>query len=433
MQRLPLLDRLGLHRPELRAWALYDWANSAFVLLIITALFPVYYGAVPAAGLDTGTATAAYGWATSLSLIIVAVLSPFAGALADLAAVRKILLGACVLVGICATALLAIPQHGDWLPALILFGVANVAVTLSFVFYDSLLPHIAEPDELDRVSAGGFALGYLGSGLLLLVALAAIQLPAAFGMADSGAATRASFVAVAVWWGIFSIPLFLRVQEPPRVSGAGDSLARNTLKGIAGTWRDLRTRHRDALQVLVAIILYNEGIGTIIRMAALFAAGVGLPQTDVILAILLVQFLGVPASFLFGNIAGRIGTRGAILSGLAVYAVITFLAFFMTTSLEFYLLAVLLALVQGGTQALSRSLFASMIPRVRSSEFFGFYSVFEKAAGIAGPALFGLIALWSGSSRNAILSVLVFFLAGGIVLARANIARGRAAASLPHR
>jgi UMF1 family MFS transporter len=423
-----LLQRLGLHRPELRAWAFYDWANSAFVLLIITAVFPIYYRSVPGAGLAPDTATAAYGWATSISLAAVALLGPLAGALADLAAVRKRLLAACVLTGSAATALLVLPREGDWLAALVLFGIANAAVTASFIFYDSLLPHIAAPGELDRVSAGGFALGYFGSGLLLVGALAVIQAPALLGLADSGAATRASFIAVAVWWSVFSLPLLLRVPEPPPSGAPGGSLAARTLAGMTGTWQDLRTRHRDALQVLAAIILYNEGIGTIIRMAALFAAGVGIPQADVIMAILLVQFAGVPASFLFGNLAGRIGTRAAILAGLAVYAGITLLAFFMTTALEFYLLAMLVALVQGGTQALSRSLFASMIPRIRSSEFFGFYSLFEKAAGIAGPALFGAIALWTGSSRTAILSVLLFFLAGGWVLARANIARGRAAA-----
>jgi UMF1 family MFS transporter len=427
-----ILFRLGLHRRDLRAWAMYDWANSAFVLIIITAVFPLYYQSVCAAGLDPDTAMARYGWTTSVSLLVVAALAPFLGALADLRAIRKTLLGICVVLGVLATAGLALCGTGGWIWALALFSLGNIAVTTSFLFYDSLLPHIASTEEMDRVSAGGYALGYLGSGLLLLVNLAWIRNPEMFGIADAGTATRISFLSVAVWWGLFSVPLFRTVSEPPPFSpGAaapGGKPDRRVFASLAGTLRDLRGSHRDAFTMLLAVMFYNEGIGTIIRMAAIYAAGIGLPQSTVIIAILLVQFIGVPCAFLFGNLAGLIGTKRTILVGLAVYALIAVLAYRMESSPEFYLLAVLVALVQGGTQALSRSLFASMIPKDRATEFFGFFSVFEKLSGVLGPGLFGIMVWVTGSSRDAILTVLGFFVAGSVLLTLTNVERGRAAA-----
>jgi MFS transporter, UMF1 family len=424
-----ILERLGLHRRELRAWAMYDWANSAFVLVIITAVFPLYYQSVAAAGLGVETAMARYGWATSISLLIVAALAPFLGAVADMRALRKTLLGGSVVLGVFATAGLAFAGQGEWARALFLFCAGNIGVTASFIFYDALLPHVARPEEIDRVSAGGYALGYLGSGLLLLLNLAWIRYPASFGIPGTEAATRLSFLSVAVWWGLFSLPLFRRVPEPPPFSaGGGATSYRAVFTRLGVTLRDLRGSHRDAFVLLLAVMCYNEGIGTIIRMSAIYAAGIGLPQSTVILAILLVQFIGVPCAFLFGNLAGLIGTKRTILVGLAVYALIALLAYRMNSSPEFYLLAVLVALVQGGTQALSRSLFASMIPKARASEFFGFFSVFEKLSGVFGPGLFGIMVLITGSSRDAILTVLALFVAGAIFLAMTNVERGRAAA-----
>jgi UMF1 family MFS transporter len=431
----PILERLGLHRRDLRAWAMYDWANSAFVLVIITAIFPLYYQSVSAAGLGVETAMARYGWATSISLVLVAAFAPLLGAIADMHALRKTLLGASVVLGVFATAGLVFAGTDEWARALVLFGAGNIGVTASFIFYDSLLPHIARPGEIDRVSAGGYALGYLGSGLLLLLNIAWIRYPAAFGIPGAEAATRLSFLSVALWWGLFSIPLFRHVPEPPPFSpggtAAGSGSARLVFSRLAGTLRELRGNHRDAFRLLLAVMFYNEGIGTIIRMSAIYAAGIGLPQSTVILAILLVQFIGVPCAFLFGNLAGLIGTKRTILVGLGVYALIALIAYRMDSSPEFYLLAVLVALVQGGTQALSRSLFASMIPKQRSSEFFGFFSVFEKLSGVFGPGLFGLMVVITGSSRDAILTVLALFIAGAVLLTMTNVERGRAAAHNP--
>ena len=422
------LARLGLHRPELRAWAWYDWANSAFITTVVAAVFPIYYAKVAADGLGDATATFRYGIATTIALTAIAVLSPILGALADITGGKKRLLAAFAGLGIAATAGLALVGRGDWQLALGLFMLGNIGVYGSFTFYDALLPHIAKPEELDRVSAAGYALGYLGGGVLLAINLAWIQQPAWFGFPDAGAATRAAFLSVAVWWALFSIPLLRRVPEPAvdPAAAAGASL-RTAFVRLTHTLRELR-RYRHAFTMLVAFMLYNDGIGTIIRMATLYGTQVGIDQGSLIGALLLVQFIGVPAAFLFGAVAARIGAKTAILGSLVLYTVISVLAFRMTTARDFMILAALVGLVQGGSQALSRSVFASLIPKDRTAEFFGFFAVFEKFAGIFGPLLFSAAVALTHSNRAAILSVIVFFVAGGALLVTVDIDEGRRAA-----
>jgi UMF1 family MFS transporter len=419
---------VGLHRPELRAWAWYDWANSAFMTTVVAAVFPIYYAKVAADGLGDATATFRYGIATTIALTATAVLSPILGALADATGSKKRLLAAFAGIGIAATAGLSLVGRGDWELALALFMLGNVGVYASFSFYDALLPHIAAPDELDRVSTAGYALGYLGGGVLLAINLTWIQQPAWFGFPDAGAATRAAFVTVAVWWALFSIPLLRRVPEPAvdAAAAAGASL-RTAFIRLTHTLRELR-RYRHAFTMLVAFMLYNDGIGTIIRMATLYGTQVGIDQGSLIGALLLVQFIGVPAAFLFGAVASKVGAKPAILGSLVLYTVISVLAFRMTTARDFMILAALVGLVQGGSQALSRSVFASLIPKDRTAEFFGFFAVFEKFAGIFGPLLFSVAVAITHSNRAAILSVIVFFVAGGALLVTVDIDEGRRAA-----
>ena len=425
-----ILSRLGLQSREIRAWALYDVANSAFSVTIITAIFPVYFTTVAGAQLPPGEATRMLARTTTIALATSALLAPFLGALADYAPIKKRLLGLCVCLGCGAAGALALVQRGDWFLAAVLFGVANVGFTASLTFYDSLLPHITTRENIDRVSSAGFAIGYLGGGLLLAVNLAWILSPATFGLRDASQATRLAFVSVAVWWAIFSIPLFRRVPEPTVRAGRGThtgaQLVRVSLRGLVQTVRDLR-RYRHALLLLIAFVIYNDGIGTIQRLATSYGAELGIDRNALITAILLVQFAGVPFAFLFGAMAGRIGAKTSIFIALAVYVVITVLAYFMKTERDFYVLALLVATVQGGSQALSRSLFASMIPKTRSSEFFGFFSVFDKFGSIAGPAAFELVSRSTGSSRSAILSVTAFFVIGAAVLTFVNVREGQEA------
>ena len=427
-----LLSRLGLNRPELRAWAMYDWANSAFQSTIITAVFPPFFAEYAAAGLSPAVATARFAWATTIGVTIVALIGPVLGAIADYRAWKKRMLAACVAIGATATLLFATIDRGEWTYAAVLFIVANIGVATSLVFYDSLLPHIAAEDEIDRVSTAGYAVGFVGGGILLLVNLAWILSPTTFGLPDAGAAIKLSFVSVGIWWIVFSLPVLRRVPEPPAVleadESARDNVVRAALTRILETFHEIRS-YRNAFLMLVAFLLYNDGIGTIIRMASIYGAELGIDRNSQIAAFVMVQFVGVPCSFMFGLLADRIGAKRALFGALVVYTGISVLGYFMTTTWQFFVLAFLVALVQGGSQALSRSLFARMIPRHKSSEFFGFFSVFEKFAGIAGPAIFaGSITLF-GNSRAAVLSVIMFFIAGALVLTRVNVREGEAQAA----
>ena len=431
MRDSPLLERVGLHRPELRAWAMYDWANSAFMATVVTAVFPIYFATVAAAELEPATASFRFALTTTLALAGVAVLAPILGALADFAGIKKKMLAGSILLGVAATGCMYFIERGDWLPAAVLFAVANVGVAASLVFSDSLLPHIARPHEMDRVSTAGYALGYFGSGMLLLVNLAWIQRPDLFGLSGAEIASRLSFLSVAVWWLGFSIPILRTVPEPARALEADEQAGANavmmSIVRLVETLRELRT-YRQAFLMLLAFLIYNDGIGTIIRMATTFGTEIGLGRADLITAVVLVQFIGVPFAFLFGQIAGRIGAKRAIFLSLAVYVAISVFAYGMTTASEFYVLAILVGMVQGGSQALSRSLFASMVPRHKSSEFFGFFGVFEKFAGIFGPGVFAGMIWATGSSRGAILSIILFFVIGGLLLARVDVDEGQRAA-----
>ena len=426
-----LLAKLGLHRREIRAWAMYDLANSAFATTIITAIFPVYFTSVAGADLPPGEATRLLARTTTIALTTSALLAPFLGALADVAPIKKRLLGMFTAIGCIAAGCLALVTRGDWFLAAVCFGIGNIGFTASLTFYDSLLPHIAREDEIDRVSTGGFALGYLGGGVLLALNVAWILSPATFGLRDAGQASRLSFASVALWWCLFSIPLFRRVPEPATRAGRGGArstveLAKKAFAGLMHTLSEIR-RYRNAFLLLIAFVIYADGIGTIQRLATSYGTELGIDQGALITAILMVQFAGIPFAFLFGMLAGRIGAKTSIFIGLAVYVMLTISAYYMKTERDFYILAFMVATVQGGTQALSRSLFASMIPKARSSEFFGFFSIFEKFGAILGPAVFEMASRATGSSRSAILSVVVFFIAGAAVLWFVNVREGQEA------
>jgi UMF1 family MFS transporter len=429
-----LLERLGLHRQELRAWAMYDWANSAFQTTVITAVFPRFFADYAAAGLPATAATQRFAWASTIAAVIVAVLGPVLGAIADYRAAKKRLLAVSLAVGVIATAMMALIGRGDWEYAAAVFIVGNIAMAASLVFYDSLLPHLASPEELDRVSTAGYAMGYVGGGILLIVNLVWILWPRTFGLPDAAAATKLSFLSVAAWWLLFSIPLFRRVPEPPAIRGQAPAGSMLTI-GFQLAWRTLRElrSYPNALLMLVAFLLYNDGIQTMIRMSSIYGAEAGIDANAQIAAFVMVQFVGIPFSFLFGSLAGRIGAKPAIFLSLVVYTIVSIIGYFLSQTWHFFVLAFLVGMVQGGSQALSRSLFARMIPRDRSSEYFGFFSVFEKFGQIFGPLVFAAAVTMTGSSRTAVISVILFFIAGAAVLSRVDVAAGEAqAAGPPH-
>lgn len=436
--RRSLLDTLGLHRPELRAWAMYDWGISAMQTVIMTAVFPIFFVSYAAHHLSGDDALSALGYANTAGALLIAVLAPFLGALADFKAAKKRFLGAFMILGVGATSAMFLIGQGEvWLAALLLV-LSLAGSTGSMTFYEALLPHIAREDEIDRVSTAGYALGYVGGGILLAMNLAIIQQPGLIGLPSGEGLTpeqaslpaRLAFVSVGVWWLLFSIPVLRRVPEPPRTVEAdetpGVNPARVAITRLGETVRELRG-YKQAFLMMLAFTIYNDGVQTIIKMATAFGDRIGIGRGDLMLAVLMVQFIGVPCAFAFGMVAGRIGAKRSVLIGLAVYIAICIVGFRMTSAREFYLLAAMVGLVQGGTQALSRSLFASLIPKHKSGEFFGFFSVFEKFGGIMGPALFAIV-VQRFDARVGILSVVSFFIVGGAILLFVNVPDGVRAA-----
>ncbi|MGQ9693383.1 MAG: MFS transporter [Thermodesulfobacteriota bacterium] len=408
------------------SWCLYDWANSAFATTIMAAVLPVFYSSVAAANLFKTTASSYWGYTNTIAMLLVAFLAPLLGAMADHGGFKKKFLAAFALLGIVSTACLFFVEKGEWFLASFLYILGMLGFSGGNNFYDSLLPHVAGEEEIDRISALGYALGYLGGGLLLALNLAMIMKPGFFGIPDAEWAARYSFLTVGIWWGLFSIPLMRNVAEPLVVSIPGESpqIFKASFQRLSLTFHNLR-QYKEAFKFLVAFWLYNDGIGTIISMAVIFGAEINIPQEHLIGAILAVQFVGIPFSILFGHLARVMGAKRAIFLGLGVYTVISIGGYFIQTALHFWILAIMVGFVQGGTQALSRSLFGAMIPKSRSAEFFSFYDVSSKFAGIIGPFVFGLVGQLTGSSRLSVVALIVFFIGGGLVLAMVNEKEGK--------
>lgn len=416
---MSLAKKLGLATKAQRSWVLYDWANSAFPTIMMTAVLPLYYSGVAGKDLESHQATAYWGYTSSLALAIIAFMSPFFGALADLRQWKKNLLFVFTIVGIIASGLMSMVGPGDWLLASMFFILGNIGFALADIFYGSLLPSIAKPNETSRVSSAGYAIGYLGGGLLLAFDLALIQKPELFGLQDAGTGVRWSFVSVAFWWGLFSIPLFKNVPEPQKSTQCrmAEISFWEPLKQVWTTLKSVR-QYKNTFLFLAAFWAYNDGIGTIIKMATIFGKEVGIETSDLIGAILMVQFVGLPATLILGQVATKIGDKTSLMICLVVYSIICILGYYMTEGWQFWLLAGLVSLVQGPAQALSRSLFVKLTPPEKSAEFFGFYSFSGKFAGIIGPLLFAILTQLFEGSRYAILAIIVLFIIGAVLLSR---------------
>lgn len=415
------------YQRTINAWAMYDWANSAFAVIILTAVFPVYYRAlVISAGRSPADATAYWAYTTSVSMLLVAVVGPVLGAMADIVGGRKRLLVLALALGVLGSAGLAFLSEDTFVFGSLVFAIANFGFAGGNIFYESLLPHVARPNDIDRVSALGYALGYLGGGLLLVINAVWLFRPDWFWMPDRGFALRASFVSVALWWLVFALPLFRNVSEPDRQGLAAFSLSilRNAFQRLNHTLSQIR-HYRQVALFLLGFWLYNDGVNTIIKIATAYGDEIGVDHNQMLIALVLTQLVGFPSTLGYGALARSLGAKRSIFLGLAVYMVVSVAGFFMKSALHFYLLAVVVGLVQGGTQALSRSLFASMVPKARSTEFFGFFSTGEKFAGIIGPAIFGFAGQLMGSSRWGIISVTCLFVAGAALLWRVDEQEGK--------
>lgn len=399
---------IWFQRPVL-GWAAYDWANSAFSLSVVTAFVPVLLSEYWNDGADSTVTTFRLGMANGIASLVIALSAPLIGAMADIAGRRKRLLFIFAGLGIVMTGSLYFVARGLWPVGILCFVFASVGFASSNSLYDGLMVHVAPATHYDRVSAYGYALGYLGGALLFTANVIMVASPGRFGLASEIEAIRLAFLMVAAWWLLFSMPLLLWVREPdPAVSG---KRLTETFRQLIRTIRDI-VGHSNVALFLFAYWLYIDGVFTIIKMAVDYGLSQGLSMQDLIVAILITNFVGFPAALAFGRIGLRIGAKSGLVIALLIYIVVTFAAAFITTEIEFYVLAVSIGLVQGGVQSLSRSFFARMIPARQSAEYFGFFNMIGKFSAVLGPILTGVVALGFGSQRIGILSILVLFIAG---------------------
>jgi UMF1 family MFS transporter len=393
------------------SWALSAWANHGFMTTVAVGFFPIYFDRYLAAGLPGRQQTLFLGLTNSAATFIVMLIAPWLGALADRRGQKKRWLAWWTVTGALSCAVLAGVGAGHWSWALLLYGLASVSFWAGSSFQDALIVQVAEPHEANRVSSLGFALGYVGGGLLFLGNVLMATHPAWFHVADATQATRVAFCGVAVWWVLFTLPLFRWVREPP---------ASALPSGMRALWATLRqiAGDRPVRDFLLAYWLYIDAINTVQLMAVDFGTQLGFSSDALIKALLLVQFVAFPFALLFGRLGDRFGVKRSIYLGLAVFAGVTCYAYFMHTETQFYVLASIFGTVQGGVQALSRSFFMRLIPRERAGEYFGFYNMLAKFAAVLGPIAMGIVAFATGNQRLSILVLEVFFVGGALLLAR---------------
>jgi MFS transporter, UMF1 family len=399
------------------SWAMYDWANSAFSTTIMAGFFPVFFQKYWGLGADPTLTTARLGTTITIGSTILAFLSPTLGALADHRGNKKIFTFFFMLIGLLGCSMMAFIGAGGWVWAAVAYSVAQIGFNASTMFYDGLLPSIAPGRKADQASSLGFGLGYLGGGVLFLLNVIMYLKPQLFGLSDGVQAIKFSFLSVAVWWAIFSVPLFLYVPEPHAARGTGSWLkaTRQSISGLLQTFKRL-VKEKNTLIFLVAFWLYIDGVYTVMTMAVDFGISIGLNSQHLMTALLIVQFIGFPAAIVYGQLAKRWGCRIPILTCIVVYAVTVVLATRMSESWHFYLLACVIGLVQGGVQALSRSMFSRMVPPAASGEYFGIFNLVGKFASIFGPLLVGWGAYLTGDPRKGMLGLLVLFVIGGCLL-----------------
>ena len=401
------------------SWALYDWGNSAFATTVMAGFFPVFFKEYWASELSATDSTFWLGVGNSAASTLMVLFAPLIGALADQGNSKKRYLLLFAFLGALMTSSLFLVAAGLWQVALLFYALGIIGFSGSIVPYDALLVDVAEEDELDRVSALGYALGYLGGGLLFALNVFMVLKPESFGLADAGQAVRVSFLMVGIWWALFSLPVMLFVHERnPRPANP---------HVLRGAWREIRDnfrevgRYRMVALFLLAYWLYIDGVDTIVRMAVDYGLAIGFEPSDLLTALLITQFVGFPAALVFGQVGDRHGPKKGIMIALVVYIIIVFWAWRMDSPWEFHALAVVIGLVQGGIQSLSRSLYARLIPRDRAGMFYGVYNMLGKFAAVIGPLLVGAVAAASGDSRLGILAVLLLFVAGFVVLQRVTV------------
>ena len=407
------------------SWAFYDWANSAYSTTVMAGFFPLFFKEYWADPNNPTHSTFYLGMANSIASLVVAALAPLLGSVADQGSAKKKFLILFAFLGVIMTGGLWMVAQGNWQMAVFFYVLATIGFASGNVFYDALLPGLASEERVDVVSSLGFGLGYLGGGLLFLVNVFMYLKPEIFGIPDGATAIKLSFLSVAVWWAVFSIPLILFVPEPKNYDTVDfKNAVRMGWIQLVQTFKEIRNM-KVVGTFLLAYWFYIDGVDTIIRMAVDYGMSLNFPGESLIIALLIVQFVAFPAALIYGWLASKIGTKTAIMVGIIAYSFITLLGYFMTEAWHFYVLAILIGLFMGGIQALSRSLYTRIIPPAKSAEFFGFYNMLGKFAAIIGPALMGTIALATGSARLGILSILLLFILGAFFLNKVDIEEGK--------
>ena len=410
-----------LTRRPVFGWAMYDWANSSFATTVMAGFFPLFFKQYWNAGVAATESTFRLGLANGVASFLVAIMAPLIGAIADKGRARVRLLGLFTVLGAATTAGMFLVSKGEWLTATLLYVIASLGFWGGNQFYDSLLIDVSDEHEYDLVSGYGYALGYLGGGLLFALNVAMVSKPALFGLADKAEAVRWSFLTVGIWWAVFTLfTVFLVRERGTNVALPAGKAIRAGAAELINTLRHLRG-DRMLLLFLLAYWFYIDGVNTVIKMAIDYGLSLGLKADSLITALLLVQFIGFPAAWAYGWLGQKIGPRPGILIGIAVYAGIAGYAYFLHTETQFMIMALIIGLVQGGVQSLSRSLFGRLVPPGKAGEFFGFYNLMGKAAAILGPTLTGIVALLTDDSRLAILSITILFVIGAVFLMRVRV------------
>ncbi|MEE8541254.1 MAG: MFS transporter [Desulfobacterales bacterium] len=431
-------------------WAMYDWANSAFATTVMAGFFPIFFKQFWSYGTDANISTAQLGLGNSLASLLVALMAPILGAIADKGSVKKKFLIFFAYLGVLSTLALFMVQRGEWAWAIFIYIMGSIGFSGANIFYDSLLPSVAAEDKIDYISGFGFSMGYLGGGLLFLINVLMTLFPQKFGLADAGQAVRYSFVSVAVWWGFFTIFTILWVPETKKEDSenARGNLVREGFLQLIDTFK--KVRHLKTIFLfLLAYWLYIDGVDTVIRMAVDYGMSLGFESNDLIVALLMVQFIGFPAALAYGKLGQKWDVRKAIFLAIVVYMLVTLWALMMTQKHEFYILACVVGLVQGGIQALSRSYYSRLIPKDQAAEYYGFYNMIGKFAAIIGPLLMGVVGLTAKrmlmppsptaeqvlqvgqlASRWGIASLLILFMAGIILFYFVDEEKGKAEAAI---
>ena len=399
-----------------RSWAFYDWANSAYTLIVVTAILPLYFkSSATQAGIDAATSTAYWGYANSFSTLIVSILAPILGTIADFKGFKKRFFIIFATLGVIFTLMLAVVPSDQWLVILICFIVTSIGFTGANVFYDAFLVDVTSEERMDRISANGYALGYVGSIIPFVISIALIMtaqlniLPLSVTIAS-----QIAFVITALWWGFFTIPMLKNVEQRYYAERVPNPVS-TSFKKLYSTFKNIKA-YKPLFIFLIAYFFYIDGVHTVINMSTAFGSDLGISSTTLLIILFMTQVVAAPFTVLFGKLGGKYSEKTMIIVGIFVYIIVCFYAYFLDSALDFWILAMLVGTSQGGIQAMSRSYFAKLVPKESSNEFFGFYSIFGKFAAIIGPLLVGVTAQYTGNTNSGVFSLVILFIIGAIIL-----------------